>query len=128
MQGSIQAFAAPQRGWTVIGGLIGLMLVGFVGFLGLRIIPMYLDYFTIQSTLESLKSQPDAAKMSTFDIQKSIQTRFDVGYVDVVKAKDAKIRPNRNGKVVELVYEDRRPLISNLEIVGKFSKSVELLK
>jgi hypothetical protein len=87
---------------------------------------MYLDYFSVQSTLESLTKQPEAGRMSKSDIQNSIQRRFDVDYIEVVKAKDVKIRPGRNGKVVQIVYEDRRPLFANLEIVGKFDKSVEL--
>jgi hypothetical protein len=126
MQGNARAFAVRQQGWTVIGGLIGLVFIGFVFFLALRIIPMYLDYFSVQSTLESLTRQPEAGRMSKRDIQDSIQRRFDVDYIEVVKARDVKIRSSRNGKVVQIVYEDRRPLFANLEIVGRFDKSVEL--
>jgi hypothetical protein len=126
MQGNARACAGRQQGWTVIGGLVGLVFIGFVFFLALRIIPMYLDYFSVQSTLESLTKQPEAGRMSKRDIQNSIQRRFDVDYIEVVKAKDVKIRSGRNGKVVQIVYEDRRPLFANLEIVGKFDKSVEL--
>ena len=116
-----------QRGWTLIGALVILILLAFVVLIGFRVVPMYLDYFTVKSTLEALQSERGVAKMSKVEIQKSIQRRFDVGYVEVVTAKDVKIRLAKNGgRVVELVYEDRRPLIANLEVVGKFNQTVAL--
>jgi hypothetical protein len=120
------AAVGREGGWTMIGGVVILCLIGFVVIIGFRLVPMYLDYFTVQSSLESLKSQPEVARMSKYDILASIQRRFDVGYVDVVTSKDVKIKQDKNGKFVELVYEDRRPLLANLEIVGKFNKTVYL--
>ena len=123
---SAPASVGRERGWTMIGGMIILCLLAFVVVIGFRLVPMYLDYFTVQSSLESLKSEPEVARMSKYDILASIQRRFDVGYVDVVTSKDVKIKQDKNGKFVELVYEDRRPLLANLEIVGKFNKTVYL--
>jgi hypothetical protein len=120
------AAVGRERGWTMIGAVVILCLLAFVVVIGFRLVPMYLDYFTVQSSLESLKSQPEVARMSKYDILASIQRRFDVGYVDVVTSKDVKIKQDKDGRFVELVYEDRRPLLANLEIVGKFNKTVRL--
>ena len=120
------ASVGHERGWTMIGAVVILCLLAFVVLIGFRLVPMYLDYFTVQSSLESLRSQPEVARMSKYDILASIQRRFDVGYVDVVTAKDVKIKQDKDGRFVELVYEDRRPLLANLEIVGKFNKTVYL--
>ncbi len=127
MERNAASFVLRQRGWTMIGALVILILLAFVVLIGFRVVPMYLDYFTVKSTLEALQSEHGVAKMSKLDIQKSIQRRFDVGYVEVVTAKDVKIRLAKNGgRIVELVYEDRRPLIANLEVVGKFNQTVAL--
>ena len=115
-----------QRGWTLIGGLMVLIILAFVVIIGFRVSPIYLDYFTVKSTLEALKGDPGVSQMSKLDIQKNVQRRFDVGYVDVVKGTDVKIKQDKKGKIVQLDYEDRRPLIANLEVVAKFSKTVYL--
>ncbi len=127
MERNAASFVLRQQGWTLIGALVILILLGFVVLIGFRVVPMYLDYFTVKSTLNALQSERGVAKMSKVDIQRSIQRRFDVGYVEVVTAKDVKIRLAKNGgRIIELVYEDRRPLIANLEVVGKFNQTVAL--
>jgi hypothetical protein len=78
-----------QQGITVISGLLILVGLGFVVLIALRVIPIYIDYFTVRSTLEGLRKDPEIARMTTFDIHKTIQKRFDIGYVDIVEAKQA---------------------------------------
>ncbi len=42
-----------QRGMTGIGWMIVLALIGFFVLLALRMVPAYLDYFKVVSTLEA---------------------------------------------------------------------------
>ena len=115
-----------QNGMTVVGMVLVLAGIGFVALMGMRIVPIYIDYFTVKSTLEALKQDPEVKQMSKLEIQQSIQRRFDVGYVTVVTGKDVKLRHDEKNVIVELVYDDRRPLIGNLDTVAKFHETVYL--
>ena len=115
-----------QTGMTLISMVILLSLVGFVILMAFRIIPIYIDYYNISNTLESIRNEPGSARWSPVDIQKAIQRRFDVGYINFINAKAVKIRNTNSGKELQLVYEDRRPLLYNLDIVAKFDKKVTL--
>ncbi len=115
-----------QRGMTVIGMLLVLILIAFAVLIAMKVIPMYIEYYTIKSTIESIRKEPQLAQMSTQDIHKAIQRRFDVGYVEKVNASDLKIKNAPDGRVLELVYDDERELFYGLFILLKVNETVPL--
>jgi hypothetical protein len=122
----IENATTRQQGMTIIAVLLIFIIIAFIALLAMRIVPIYLDYFNIKSTLESIKKEPGVEQWSAYDIQTGIQRRFDIGYVDIIKAKDIKIRRQGNDRILQLIYEDRRPLIGNLDIIAKFNDTVVL--
>jgi len=120
------AWPDRQRGITLIGGLLWLIIAAFVALIVLRVVPIYIDYFTIITTLQGLKKEPQVGQMSADDIYRTIERRFDISYVQVIKPQQIKIRKQGNNRVLDLIYEDRRPLIGNLDIVAKFNDTIVL--
>lgn len=102
-----------QRGMTLIGMLLLLILIGFVAVIAMKVVPVYVQYYSIKSTIESVRKE-SVSSMTTVDIQKTIQNRFDTGYVENVKAKDLKIRNVPAGKALDLVYQDERELFEGM--------------
>ena len=47
-----------QRGWTMIGGLMALIIIAFVVLIGMKIVPIYIDYYNIQSSIKSISKEP----------------------------------------------------------------------
>lgn len=115
-----------ERGMTVIGMLLLIIVIAFVALIGMKVVPLYIQYFSIKSTIESIRKEPQVAQMSAQDIQTAIQKRFDIGYVDNIQARDLKIRNERNGRVIDLVYEDERDLFYGLFVVLKVNESLPL--
>ncbi|HOW61128.1 MAG TPA: DUF4845 domain-containing protein [Candidatus Contendobacter sp.] len=102
-----------QRGMTLIGMLLLLILIGFVAVIAMKVVPVYVQYYSIKSTIESVRKE-SVSSMTTVDIQNAIQKRFDTGYVENVKAKDLKIRNVPGGKALDLVYQDERELFEGM--------------
>jgi Tfp pilus assembly major pilin PilA len=115
-----------QRGMTVIGMLLLIIVIAFVALIAMKVVPMYVQYFSIKSTIESIQKEPQVAQMSAQDIQNAIQKRFDIGYVDNIMARDLKIRNDRNGRVLDLVYQDERTLFYGLSVVLKVNEAIPL--
>ena len=118
--------ADRQRGMTVIGMLLLIVAIAFVALVGMKVIPMYIQYYSIKSTIESIRKEPQLAQMSAIDIQNAIQKRFDIGYVNNINARDLKIRNERNGRVIDLVYNDERELFYKLFVVLKANEAIPL--
>ncbi|MBL8246927.1 MAG: DUF4845 domain-containing protein [Candidatus Competibacter sp.] len=115
-----------QRGLTVIGMLLLIVVLGFMALIAMKVIPMYIQYFTIKSTIENIRKEPQLAQMGLAEIQTALQKRFDIGYVDKITAKDIKLRNDRNGRVLDLVYEDDQPLFYGLHVVLKVNEAIPL--
>lgn len=115
-----------QRGMTVIGMLLLIIVIAFVALIGMKVVPMYIQMFTVKSTIESIRKEPQLAQMSTTDIQNAIQKRFDIGYVENITAKDLKIRNERGSRVLDLVYQDERDLFYGLSVVLKVNETIPL--
>jgi hypothetical protein len=115
-----------QRGISVIGGLLVMIVVCFVALMVIRIVPIYISYFTVKSTLDGLLRDPASRQMSVPELYSTLQKRFAIGYVSVVDAKQVKIRQQGRERILSLTYEDRRPLIANLDIVANFDINLVL--
>ena len=115
-----------QRGITVIGMLLLIIVIAFVALIAMKVVPMYIQLFTVKSTIESIRKEPQLAQMNTTDIQNAIQKRFDIGYVDNITARDLKIRNDRGGRVLDLVYQDERYLFYGLSVVLKVNETIPL--
>lgn len=115
-----------QRGITLIGMLLMVVVLAFMALIAMKVIPMYINYFTIKTTIENIRKEPQLAQMSPIDIQNAIQKRFDIGYVEKITAKDLKIRNERTGRVIELVYAEEQPLFYGLFVVLKVNETIPL--
>jgi hypothetical protein len=115
-----------QRGLTLIGFGIVLVLVLFFAYVGMRIVPMYLEYHAVVNAMELLQKDPGAAQLSPNSIRRRILNTLWVSYAtDNIKREHIKIS-RRDGVQVRIVYEVRKPLLANLDIVGRFDKTVTL--
>ena len=115
-----------QHGITVIGMLLLIIVIAFVALIAMKVVPMYIQLFTVKSTIESIRKEPQLTQMSTTDIHNAIQKRFDIGYVENITARDLKIRNDRGGRVLDLVYQDERDLFYGLSVVLKVNETIPL--
>jgi hypothetical protein len=111
---------------TAIGWLLVLGLIAFFTLVTLRLVPMYLEYAKVVSTLESLQNEPGISKLSKGEIVNIITKRFDVNDVENVDPRKVLISKERGVRKIGFSYERREHLISNIDVVGKFDKSVEV--
>lgn len=128
MMGTRLSQNSKQRGMTVIGMLLLLVVLGFMALIAMKVVPMYIQFYTIKSTIESIRKEPQLAQMSPTDIHNALQKRFDIGYVDQLKARDLKIRNDAEsrGRVLELVYDDERELFYGLYVLLKVDETIPL--
>ena len=115
-----------QKGMTAIGWMLVLGLIAFFTLITLRMVPLYMEYGKVASTLESLKDQPNIAQHTKSEIVKIVSKRFDVNDVKNVDPKLIKISKDRGRMKVGISYERREHLVGNVDIVAIFDKQVEV--
>ena len=110
-----------QNGMTAIGWLIVLALIGFFVLLTLRMVPSYLEYYKVVSSLDSLEKE---TLDSPGAIRKLLERRFDISYVESITPKDVVIRPSGTNFRVIADYDARKHIFANVDVVMSFHKEV----
>ncbi|HEY1492251.1 MAG TPA: DUF4845 domain-containing protein [Steroidobacteraceae bacterium] len=118
-----------QMGVTAIGWLILLTPFAIVGYAGVRLSPLYLNYMKVTRAMEQVHSdlKSNAQGGGTADtIRAAIDKRFEVDMVDYPTTKDLKITRDGSMYTVEMNYDDEAPLFSNVSIHVNFDKVVRM--
>jgi hypothetical protein len=112
-----------QKGITMIGFVLMLIVLGFFAYLAMRIVPMYIEYFSVVKSIKHVAAQPDIARADERKVRDLLSREFDVGYVDSIEPKNVKIKRLQNGVELSVDYEVRKPFASNIDLVGHFQKT-----
>ncbi len=116
-----------QLGVTAIGWLILLTPFAIVGYAGVRVAPLYLNYMKVTRAMDQAGGELKASGQGTAtSIKTAIDKHFEVDMVDYPTTKDLKI--TRDGAVwtVEMKYDDEAPLFSNVSLHVTFDKVVKM--
>ena len=115
-----------QRGMTLIGFIITLAVVGVFVYMGMKTIPMYSEFYAVKQALNGLAPEPGVTDKDPAKIKDLFFRRLYISYADNVKPENVKVVRKDAGYVMTVEYEVRKPLIANLDVVGKFKADKEL--
>ncbi|MGD2136988.1 MAG: DUF4845 domain-containing protein [Gammaproteobacteria bacterium] len=111
---------------TAVGWVIVLALIGFFVLLALRMVPSYLEFYKIVSTLDSIEAE--GAMETPHDIRRLLERRFDISYVHSILPRDVTIRSSGANWDVTADYDSRVHLFGNVDVVMSFYKQVQVSK
>ena len=117
-----------QRGITLLGFIIVLAVVGLFAYVGMKLFPMYSEYYSVRQAMKGLSQEPGIATQDPARIQDLFFRRLYISYSENVKKEHVKLRRIDNGWQMDVNYEIRRPLVGNLDVVGKFNASQALTR
>jgi len=116
-----------DSGLTLLGFLIVLSVTLFFAYAGMRVIPMYLEYYALGNALELLEKDPVSASLTPAKIKQKIQMSLWASYADNnIQDKDVRISKTTGGIRVRVAYQVEKPFLGNIFIVGKFDRAVVL--
>ena len=110
-----------QQGLSLTGFLVVLAVVGFALFIGMKLFPMYQEFWSVKKALKSVATSGEARDPGS--VRRALEKYFDVGYVSNVKSEHINVERGPTGPVINIEYEVRKPLIHNLDVIGKFKAS-----
>ena len=99
-----------QRGLTLIGLLAWAIVVGFVGYLAVRVVPTVAEFYTIQSAVNRLAASP---ANTVPEIRTAFNKQLQIDQtISSVTAKDLDITKENDRVVISFAYE------KEIEIAG----------
>lgn len=112
--------ASRQRGLSLIGWVVVLIVLVVFGTATFRMAPAYMEYNTIRSAINSVLSDNKTALMSEREVRDAVGKRFTINQVDVIGVRDLEIQKAGGMMSVGIDYEVRRPLFYNVFVVMEF--------
>ena len=108
-----------QRGMSIIGFLFVAAVVVVVALVGFRMLPAYIEWYTIQKALDAAVA--DAGNdPSLNNIRKAMERKLSADYADAVSAKDVNVVKNGNTITAQVSWQKILPLVGNVSILLDF--------
>jgi len=114
-----------QQGVTAIGWLVLLTPFAIVGYAGIRLAPLYLNYMKVVRAIDNAATTAKGGGAGDATaIRTAIDRHFEVDMVDFPTTKDIQIRREGGAWVIEAKYDDEAPLFGNVSLHVIFDKTV----
>lgn len=111
--------AAPRRGLTLIGLLAWAIVVGFVGYLLVRVVPTVTEFYTIQGVVDRIAASPAstvAQIRAAFERQRQIDAT-----ITSLEAKELDITKENERVVISFAYEKEIELFGPVFLLIKYA-------
>ena len=113
-----------QQGVTAIGWLVLLTPFVIVGYAGIRLAPLYLNYMKVVRAIDNAASTAKGGAGDATAIRTAIDRHFEVDMVDFPTIKDIQVRREGGAWVIEAKYDDEAPMFGNVSLHVTFDKIV----
>jgi hypothetical protein len=114
-----------QRGVTFIGWVVLLIPVAILGYVGIRLVPIYLNYMRVAHSVEQTATEmktDEAASLTPQLIRATLSKHFDIESISFPDVKDVAVTRDGTSWTIEAKFEDTAPLFGNISLVIDFDK------
>ena len=103
----------------MIGLLAWAILVGFVGYLAVRVLPTVTEFYTIQAAVDRLAASP---ANTVPEIRQAFSKQLQIDQtISSIEAKDLDITKENNRVVIAFAYEKEIELVGPLFLLIKYA-------
>jgi hypothetical protein len=107
------------------GVLLILIAIVFVAIIGMKMVPAYIEYFTIKKAVTAITQSGELRNATVADVRKAYDSRANVDDITAVRPGDLEVTKDGNEIVIAFAYEKRIPLFYNISVVIDFAASTK---
>ncbi len=115
--------AKHQRGVSFFMLVVYFAVGGGITLLALKVIPAYLDYFTVKKIFAGMATSEEVRSGTVQDIRKTFERRALIDYQKSVTVDDLEITKEGNETVVTAAWQAKLPLFTSWTLTIDFSVS-----
>lgn len=110
-----------QRGFSLLNLLLGLTLVAFAASVLFKLVPHYLDHRALVEIIRSVEEDPSVKVDTVGGFYTHVGKGMQINGIRDLKLNDVmKVTVDRNYFIVHLAYEQREPILKNIDLVVHF--------
>jgi len=109
-----------QLGVSLLGVMIGGVILIALAILGIKLAPSYIEFFAVKKAIAAVGA--DARNgANAAAVRRSFDNRATIDAIDSIKGSDLEITKDSSGVIVSTAYRKEIPLVSNVGIYIDFS-------
>ena len=110
--------ASTQRGVSLIGLMFWAIIIGFFGYVLVRVLPTLNEYFTIQKAVNKIAASNPA---SVGEIRAQFDKQKDIEYsISSISGKDLDITKENDRIVIRFAYDKELELMAPVYLLIKY--------
>lgn len=102
-----------QSGVSLMGLIIGLVILILLAVLGMKLLPSFLEYRSAKSAIDGIAARPG---QSVADIRRAFEARAQIDDVRAIKSSDLEITKEGNAVVIAFAYRKEVPIFANVGV------------
>lgn len=114
--------AHSQKGLSMLGWMLALVVVAFLASVALKIIPHYLDNNSLRTVITSVETDPSLKIRTVGEYYQHLKKGLKINAIDLDIQETVEIKQERNVFIVNVKYERREPMIKNIDLVLNFDQ------
>jgi len=120
--------ATSQKGITLIGFAIVLMVAGFFAYAAVKLVPVYKEYYGVVQAMNGLLSQAGIETATIEDIRSKLNFSFNMQYVDdeSIPIKNIQLITKDGQHKLRIFYDKDVPFMYNVDLLVHFDHTVDL--
>lgn len=110
--------ARAQRGVSLIGLLAWAIIIGFIGYLAVRVLPTMNEYFTIQRAVDRVAAE---SPPTVGEVRRAFDKQKDIEYsISSISGKDLEVTKENDKLVIRFAYEKEIPIVEPVYLLLKY--------
>lgn len=110
-----------QRGMSLIGLLAWAIIVGFIGYVAVRVLPTVNEYMTIQRAVDRVASE---SPPTVGEVRRAFDRQKDIEYaISSISGKDLEVTKENEKLVIRFAYDKEIPIVEPVYLLLKYKGS-----
>lgn len=112
-----------QGGITLTGFILVSIVLVFVLILGFKLVPAYLEQYTISKIFTQIARNPEFSNATAADVRAAFGRQISIDSVSAISAQDLDITREAGELIIGAQYQVTIPLIANVSLLVDFKAS-----
>jgi hypothetical protein len=107
-----------QRGMSLIGLMAWAIIIGFIGYVAVRVLPTMNEFFTIQRAVNRVAAD---SPPTVGEVRKAFDRQKDIEYsITSISGKDLEVTKENDKLVIRFAYDKEIPLVEPVYLLLKY--------
>jgi Flp pilus assembly protein TadG len=112
-----------QKGVSMVGLIIILVVLVLCAGLGMKVGPAYMEYLQIKKAVAAIVESGEVRQGSVADVRKAFDKRAQVDAINAITSQDLDISKDGGNLVISFAYPQKVPLVGNVSLLFDFAGS-----